>query len=126
MHLNLVFFISGIVKASITAAVGELFFLKTQEMVDNLLKIEYFHLKTLLCIKGGDTSRTFKKSKNFFLLKSIGKLFKNIIPKFYWSTPNISVEKGPSTTSLRLVFSKLTFFIRPSGLRANYSTDLLE
>ena len=44
------FFISGTVKATITAAVRELFFLKTQEMVDNLLKIEYFHLKTLLCI----------------------------------------------------------------------------
>ena len=29
-------------------------------------------------IKGGDTSRTFKKSKIFFLLKSIEKLFKNI------------------------------------------------
>ena len=28
----------------------ENFFLKTQEMVDNLLKIEYFYLKTLLCI----------------------------------------------------------------------------
>ena len=35
-------------------------------------------------IKGGDTSRSFKKSKIFFLLKSIEKLFKNIIPKFYW------------------------------------------
>ena len=42
--------ISGTVKATITAAVGELIFLKTQEMVDNLLKIEYFHLKALLCI----------------------------------------------------------------------------
>ena len=29
---------------------GRTFFLKTQEVVDNLLKIEYFHLKTLLCI----------------------------------------------------------------------------
>ena len=37
-------------KATITAAVGEHFFLKTQEMVDNLLKIEYFHQKKLLCI----------------------------------------------------------------------------
>ena len=46
----LVSFISGTVKATITAAVGELIFLKTQEMVDNLLKIEYFHLKTILCI----------------------------------------------------------------------------
>ena len=36
-------------KATITAAVAELFF-KTQEMVDNFLKIEYFHLKTLLSI----------------------------------------------------------------------------
>ena len=44
------FFISNTVKAKITAAVGELFFLKTQEMVDNLLKIEYFHEKKLLCI----------------------------------------------------------------------------
>ena len=39
-------------------------------------------------LKGGDTSRTFKKSKIFLLLKSIEKLFKNIIPTFYWSTPN--------------------------------------
>ena len=46
----LAFFISGTVKATITAAVGELIFLKTQEMVNNLLKIGYFHLKTLLCI----------------------------------------------------------------------------
>ena len=47
----LVFFISGIVKATITAEAAELFFfLKTQEMMDNLLKIEYFYLKTLLCI----------------------------------------------------------------------------
>ena len=46
----LVFFISNTVKATITAAVGELFFLKTQEMVDNLLKIEYFLEKKLLCI----------------------------------------------------------------------------
>ena len=37
--------ISNTVKATITAAVGELFFLKTQEMVDSLLKIEYFHQK---------------------------------------------------------------------------------
>ena len=37
-----------------------------------------------LLLMGGDTSRTFKKSKIFFLLKSIEKLFKNIIPKFYW------------------------------------------
>ena len=29
---------------------GQIFFFKTQEMVDNLLQIEYFHLKTLLCI----------------------------------------------------------------------------
>ena len=36
-------------KATITAAVGE-FFSKTQEMVNNLLKIEYFHQKKLLCI----------------------------------------------------------------------------
>ena len=83
------------------------------------------HAITAQELKGGDTSRTFKKSKIFFLLKSIEKLFKNIIPKFYWSTLNISVERGPRTT-LRLVFSKLTFFIRPSRLRANYSTDLLE
>ena len=46
----LVFFISITVKATITAAVGELFFLKTQEMVDDLLKIKYFHQKKLLCI----------------------------------------------------------------------------
>ena len=46
----MVFFISGTVKATITVVVGELIFLKTQEMLDNLLKIEYFHLKTLLCI----------------------------------------------------------------------------
>ena len=39
---------------------------------------------TELIFKGGDTSRIFKKSKIFFLLKSIEKLFKNIIPKFYW------------------------------------------
>ena len=32
-------------KATNTAAVGELFFLKTQEMVYNLVKIEYFHQK---------------------------------------------------------------------------------
>ena len=46
----MVFLISGTVKATITAEVVKLFFLKTQEMVDNLLKIEYFHLKTLLGI----------------------------------------------------------------------------
>ena len=34
-------------EGTITAAVGELFFLKTQEMVDNLLKIEYFHKKKI-------------------------------------------------------------------------------
>ena len=41
----MVFFISNTVKATITAAVGGLFFLTTQEMVDNLLKNEYFHQK---------------------------------------------------------------------------------
>ena len=46
----LVFLILNTVKATITAAVGELFFLKTQEMVDNLLKIEYFYQTKLLCI----------------------------------------------------------------------------
>ena len=51
-------------KATITAEVGELIFLKTQEMVDNLLKMEYFHLKTLLCLH--------------YLCTNISEIFKNI------------------------------------------------
>ena len=93
---------------------------------DNLIRTINWKFWKNLVFKWGDTSRTFKKSKFFFLLKSIEKLFKNInIHQHSWPISWMeNIFSG--TKTLRLVFSKLSFFIRPSRLRANYSTDLLE
>lgn len=44
------FLISHTLKAAITAAVGELFFLETRETAHKSLKIEYFHAKKLLYV----------------------------------------------------------------------------
>ena len=72
-------------KATITAAVGELIFFLTQEMVDNLLKIEYFHLKTLLGIH--------------YLCTNISAKFQNIrCSTFFFKLTKINFFSGGQTS----------------------------